>query len=80
MEQLINDLMLRYTAFINWYDPYNVSGDEIEQDPARALNNLKAIYKDLDDGIPDDRELVQARIRIRDLFLSFKAAGFKVAG
>lgn len=72
------ELMNRYEAFINWYDPYNVGGDEMEAEPEGAKYNLIEIKKDLALDGSDDREIMEAKIRVNDLLLKFRDAGYKV--
>ena len=72
------ELMKRYEDFINWYDPYNASGDDMETEPEAAIYNLIEIKKDLALDGSDDREIIEAKIRVNDLLLKFRGAGFKV--
>ena len=72
------ELMKRYYDFINWYDPYYAGDDETPADTDGALYNLIQIYRELSKDRADDRELIKCKIRLGDLLLSFRAAGFKV--
>lgn len=75
------ELMKKYNDFISWYDPYNMGGDDAETTettPEGAIYNLVEIKKDLALDGSDDREIIDAKIRVNDLLLKFRDSGYKV--